>query len=162
MSPWIVTLFLVAQQPAAKVSPWEQRLIAIEKRMDGLESFGRQARIEGQAIIDASKLVQSAQRERMEIIERKLADVSEAPATSAVTSDDIARLATPDDVKRVVDAIAKPGGPDWTVIGTILGGVLITVGNSYLNRRAVRRRIDELAEPAIVREPVSHNISLRP
>ena len=151
--PMLAKVRFIDQQTTA-LPPWEQRLLVAEAKIAEMQDFAKRARVEAQLIIDNNKSVVANQRERIELLSDRVAKLEQSSSEESVAS---VPAVGPDDVQKIVDAARKPGGPDWETIGAVVGAALLTMGNSYLNRRSVKKHLDTVTAPVSSGAPLSGN-----
>ena len=167
---WAIA-FVLSQQPQA-LPPWEQRLLALEARVDEMQGWAKQAKTEGQRAIDSSKFTTSNHRQRLELLEEWKREHqtsvasedgpvarAEAAASRAAEADDKAsRLSDRTDEidKQIKNWIVALGGSGSLGVGS-LGAVVY-----YLRKLHKKIAINGAASDPSPDDETTHRLATAP
>lgn len=151
---FLLTLIVQQDKPKPKTS-WEAWALSVNAHVkeSDMKSLQEHQKLHNEIdvlrqTVRALEVRQQGGSQPPTVIIDPAAALASLPSVPAKTSEG-KEIADSDAVKEVLDAVTKGKPVPWEVLGTIAGGFLITLANSWYNRWSVGKKVDKKMDEAI-------------
>ena len=135
----LTALVLASLIQVQEPSNWSEWKAAVDAKLTSINTWQRNATAVGESTT-------TNHRQRLEALEESVAKLLAVDAPPSIDTDTIANT-----VKEAVEAVNKPDGPDWELLGTVIGGFGLNMFYSFMRQRSVQSRLQNIEEKSTLR-----------
>ena len=133
----LTALVLASLIQVQEPSNWSEWKAAVDAKLTSINTWQRNATAVGESTT-------TNHRQRLESLEESVAKLLAADAPPAIDTDTIANT-----VREAVEAVNKPGGTDWELLGTVIGGFVLNMSYSFMRQRSTQQRLKHIEESSV-------------